>query len=440
MDFTYCMNGNKPLKVLFLTWEFPPIITGGLGMACYGMVRALLEQGVEIVLVLPTEKPCFFEMKRLEDADLLPCSVYKEASGEWHSAKSIEDMEEWHSTKFVVDMEAWSGAETLVHAKEWPGKETLLDTNEWHRLNPYQFNVFSPSRYRALVEAIIPHVDFDVIHAHDWLTFEAGLYAKEVSGRPLVCHVHSTEYDRACGQGNERIHQFERIGLELADRVIAVSRFTASAVRDRYGIHPNMIRVVHNAYILEESESSTERLFDEPVVLFMGRMTCQKGPGIFLEVARRVLSRFPGVRFIMAGKGDMLHNLIHRSAYYGMKNRIIFTGFLNRAEVDTVLSISDIFIAPSVSDPFNITVLEAMSRGLAVLVSRQSGVTEVVRHVLTADHWDVDAMSHQIVSLLKNPARIKRLSHQGKAEAEQNSWHDPALKLKEVYGELLCST
>jgi glycosyltransferase involved in cell wall biosynthesis len=398
------MNGNIPLKVLFLTWEFPPYITGGLGMACYGMVRALLEQGVEIVLVLPAENPCFFEMKRLEDANLLPCRVYKEASGEWHSVKSIEDIE------------------------------------EWHRMNPYQSSASSPSRYRVLVEAIIPHVDFDIVHAHDWLTFEAGLYAREVTGRPLVCHVHSTEYDRACGQGNERIHQFERIGLELADRVIAVSRFTALVVRDHYSIHPSMIRVVHNAYIMEESGSSTERLFDEPVVLFMGRMTCQKGPDIFLEVARRVLTRFPGVRFIMAGKGDMLHNLIHRSAYYGLKNRIIFTGFLNRAEVDTVLSISDIFVAPSVSDPFNITVLEAMSRGLAVLVSRQSGVTEVVRHVLTADHWDVDAMSQQIVSLLKNPARIKRLSTQGKAEAEQNSWHDAALKLKEVCGELLCST
>lgn len=428
MHFTYYMKGNNPLKVLFLTWEFPPLITGGLGMACYGMVRALLEQGVEIVLVLPAEKPCFFEMKRLEDADLLPGSVYEEDSGEWHSAKSIVDMEEWHSTKFVMDMEARSGA------------ETLLDANEWHRKNPYQSNALSPSRYRALIEVVIPHVDFDIIHAHDWLTFEAGLCTKEVTGRPLVCHVHSTEYDRACGQGNERIHQFERIGLELADRIIAVSRFTASAVHDYYGIHPNMIWVIHNAYFLEESESSIERLFDEPVVLFMGRMTCQKGPDIFLEVARRVLSRFPGVRFIMAGKGDMLHNLIHRSAYYGMKNRIIFTGFLNRAEVDTVLSISDILIAPSVSDPFNITVLEAMRRGLAVLVSRQSGVTEVIRHVLTADHWDADVMSHQIVSLLKNPARIKRLSAQGKAEAEQISWYDAALKLKEVYGELLCST
>ena len=370
-------------------------------MACYGMVRALLEQGVEVTLVLPGEKPCIIEMKRKEHVDLLPCRVYDEESGEWNRC---------------VSMAAGFSP------------------------NPYTSDIASPLRFRENIEKLIPHVGFDIIHAHDWLTFEAGLYAKGVTGRPLVCHVHSTEYDRACGRGNERIHGFEEIGLALADRIVTVSRVTAAAVHGHYGIHPDLIRVVHNAYFLKESESSCEKMFNEPVVLFMGRMTCQKGPDIFLEIARRVLSSYPEVRFVMAGQGDMLHNLVHRSAYFGIKNRVSFTGFLNRDEVNTVLCVSDIFVAPSVSDPFNITVLEAMSRGLAVLVSRQSGVTEIAHHVLTADYWNVNGMSRQIVSLLKNPSRIRQLSEQGKAEAAKLSWDDAAAKLIKVYGELLCST
>ena len=399
--------------MLFLTWEFPPLIAGGLGMACYGMVRALLDQGVEVALVLPGDKPCIIEMKRKEHADLLPCRVYDEESGEWYEDLSMGCMEARQRGKCKAAMQVGFSP------------------------NPYTSDIASLFRFRKNIEKVIPHVDFDIIHAHDWLTFEAGLYAKGVTGRPLVCHVHSIEYDRACGRGNERIHGFEEIGLALADRVVTVSRFTAAAVHGHYGIHPDRIRVVHNGYFLEESEPSCEKMFNEPVVLFMGRMTCQKGPDIFLEIARRVLSSYPEVRFVMAGHGDMLHNLIHRSAYFGMKNRVLFTGFLNRDEVHRVLCVSDIFVAPSVSDPFNITVLEAMSRGLAVLVSRQSGVTEAVHHVVTADYWNVSGMSRQIVSLLKNPARIRQLSVQGKAEADRVSWDDAAVKLKKLYGELL---
>ena len=399
------------MKVLFITWEFPPFIAGGLGMACYGMVRALLDRGVEVALVLPGEKPCVVEMTRREHADLLPLTVYDEESGEW---RTDGQGEAWHCERRLTT----------------PQPRPYCD--------PYTMPINSHLRLREIVEKVASHVDFDVIHAHDWFAFEAGLHARGVTGRPLVCHVHSTEYDRACGRGNDRIHELERIGLTLADRVVAVSRFMASAVHDYYDVRPDMIRVVHNAYYLEEPEPAQEKLFSGPVVLFMGRMTCQKGPDIFLEMARTVLSSYPDLRFVMAGKGDMLYNLIRRTACYKMRNRVLFTGFLSRIDVHELLSLSDIFVAPSVSDPFNITVLEAMSRGLAVLVSRQSGVTEVVHHVLTTDYWNVKDMSSQILSLLRNPARVGKLGEQGRAEAAGLCWDNAASKLIDVYRELIC--
>jgi glycosyltransferase involved in cell wall biosynthesis len=404
------LKGWDGVKVLFLTWEFPPFIEGGLGMACYGMVRGLLAQGIEVALLIPAERPCIIEMKRKEHIDLLPCRMWDELAGKWRKTDAHGILQR--------------------QVQESTGDAILSQ-------NSYALSDAAPRWFRERLENVISLVDFDVIHAHDWMTFEAGLHARGISGKPLVCHVHSTEYDRACGRGNEHIHAYERIGLVMADRVVTVSQFTADTLQQHYGTPPDRIQVIHNAYHLEKSTSGPHRFFNEPVVLFMGRMTCQKGPDIFLEITRSVLSHYGDVRFVMAGRGDLLYNLIHRAAYYGMKNNLLFTGFLNRAHVHAMLSISDIFVAPSVSDPFNITVLEAMSSGLSVLVSRQSGVTEVVRHVLTADYWDVDAISRIILSLLRNPERCRTLAEKGRAEAQRLSWECVAAELIEVYRELL---
>jgi len=396
-------------RVLTLTWEFPPLIAGGLGMACYGLVRAMLEMGVQVVLVLPSRKPVFFELSDVSHADQLdPAILDPDLKRGYGMARFGNTLDRFRFLEVLCPPVAYS-----------PGALT-------------------PGMYRSQIESILPHVDFDVIHAHDWLTYEAGLYGKGVTGKPLVCHVHSTEYDRACGAGDQRIHQVERMGLETADRVVTVSRFTADRVRDCYSIDPGRIRVVHNAYFMEYPEPSRGRLFREPVVLFMGRMTCQKGPDIFLEVARRVLIRHRMVRFLMAGEGDMMDRLVHRSAHSSLGNRVLFTGFLNREGVSRILAVSDILLAPSITDPFNITVLEAMSRGLVAVVSRRSGVTEVVRHILTADYWDVEDMAGMILSLLKNPGKRRRMGELAKQEAERIHWHDRALKMRELYGELVC--
>jgi glycosyltransferase involved in cell wall biosynthesis len=406
---------GRGIRVLTLTWEFPPFLAGGLGMACYGLVRALLELEVQVILVLPSEKPLFFELTEVSQADSLPA--------------------------VILDRGAWKPYGIEQHG-------AAVDALEFFGLlrNPIPYETggtdrLTPVMYRSQIESLLQHVEFDLIHAHDWLTYEAGLHAHIASGKPLLCHVHSTEYDRACGGGgDERIRRLERVGLETADLVIAVSRYTADRVCRLYGIDPGRIRVVHNAYHLggRHGRSPGTPMFEEPVVLFMGRMTCQKGPDIFLEVARRVLDRIPEVRFIMAGVGDLLHELVHRAARYGMENRVLFTGFLNRDEVSRVLSMSDILLAPSVSDPFNITVLEAMSRGLAAVVSSRSGVTEVVRHLVRVDFWDVSGMAKCIVTLLKNEAKLTGLRESARKEAGGITWNTAARKVRALYGELLC--
>jgi glycosyltransferase involved in cell wall biosynthesis len=395
--------------VLTLTWEFPPLISGGLGMACYGLVRALLGLDVEVLLVLPATKPIIFKLVDPSDADTLA------------------------PTLFNRDLRPSS---RLDNSRTPPSPLESLPI--LRHPAPYGEHVLTPGLFRAQIEELLPHLQFDVIHAHDWLTFEAGICAREMSGKPLICHVHSTEYDRSCGAGDERIRRIEGVGLAAADRVIAVSRYTADRIAAEYGVRPDRIRVVHNAYVLQGRRRRSACLFEEPVILFLGRMTRQKGPDIFLEMARRLSLREHRTRFIMAGEGDMLDSLIARSASYGMTNRLLFTGFLDRRAVQRVLSISDLLVAPSISDPFNISILEAMSMGLVCLVSSRSGVTELVRNILTFDHWDIDGMVKNVLSLLRSRQRRAALGARAAEEAKGITWQEPARKMLEIYGELIC--
>jgi glycosyltransferase involved in cell wall biosynthesis len=250
--------------------------------------------------------------------------------------------------------------------------------------------------------------------------------------------VHSTEYDRSCGVGDERIRRIEGVGLTAADRIVAVSRYTAVRLAEEYEVRPNRIRVVHNAYVLQGLGRRSPRPFEEPVILFLGRMTRQKGPDIFLEMARRISLREHRVRFIMAGEGDMLNSSIVRSATNGMTNRLLFTGFLDRRAVRRILSISDLLVAPSISDPFNISILEAMSMGLVCLVSSRSGVTELVRNIIIIDYWDMDGLVENVLSLLRSRQRRTRLGEKAAEEAKRITWQESARKMMEVYGELTC--
>jgi glycosyltransferase involved in cell wall biosynthesis len=283
---------------------------------------------------------------------------------------------------------------------------------------------------------IAKELKYDIIHAHDWLTYAAGIIVKKISGKPLFTHMHATEFDRSGGFGDIRIHNIEYDGLTYADRVICVSQYTANMVVSRYRVDTAKIQLLHNAYSLEEIPPVKQRLFRGPTILFLGRITIQKGPDYFLEVANKVLKKHPNARFIMAGSGDMEKKLLYRSANLKLRHRFIFAGFLNRKQVDEILNSVDIYVLPSVSEPFGIAPLEAMAFGAAAIISKQSGVSEVVNNAYKVDFWDVDEMTRIINYLIENPDECRRIGNEGMEEVKRIGWDEVAIKLKNYYLEM----
>ena len=278
---------------------------------------------------------------------------------------------------------------------------------------------------------------FDVIHAHDWLTYYAGMAAKAVSGKPLVVHMHATEFDRSGEHINRAVYDIERAGMEAADRVIAVSNLTRNIVITKYGIPPEKVVTVHNAVRFSENdEGEAVRGLDDKIVTFLGRITYQKGPDYFVEAAAKVLRRVPNVRFVMAGSGDLMHHVVRRVATLGISDRFHFTGFLKGAEVNRMFAMSDVYVMPSVSEPFGISPLEAMKSNVPVIISKQSGVAEVLDYALKVDYWDVDAMADAIYALVTYPALARMFSRKGHEEVTGIKWSNAAAKVKAVYEQL----
>jgi glycosyltransferase involved in cell wall biosynthesis len=293
------------------------------------------------------------------------------------------------------------------------------------------------ARYAEAVAALAARERFDVIHAHDWMTFPAGVAAAQRSGRPLVLHVHASEFDRSGERADTRIRAIEGESLAAAARVVCVSRYTAELVRRHYGIAPERLRTVHNAVeqpviARPRAERSRERL-----VLFLGRVTFQKGPEYFLEAAARVLRVEPDVRFVLCGAGDLLPRVVERAAELGIARRVRFTGFLEREAVERVFGMADVYVMPSVSEPFGIAPLEALSRDVPVIVSRQSGVAEVLKSALKVDYWDVAEMANKILALLRYPALRRALEDEGRAELGGLRWEDRGQRLRDIYAELV---
>jgi glycosyltransferase involved in cell wall biosynthesis len=397
-------------------------------------------------LLLPAEEHVIFRLEKTGDADSLPgvyASVEARARLAGRAFGSLEERlaflgvgvrPEVYRARAPVEKPAataaggaWKAAGDRRPAVEKIARSLEGGGDTFDRVRDYTFRVGELAR----------GLDYDLIHAHDWLAYPAAVLLKSATGKRMVAHIHATEFDRAGGPGNARIHDIEYSGLAFADRVVAVSKYTASMVVQRYQVDPQKIRVVHNAYQIDKVTRERKRLFKGPVVLFLGRITLQKGPDYFLEVAKRVVERFPSVRFIMAGAGDMEKQLIHKSAYYQLQTKFLFTGFLKRKDVDRILASSDIFILPSVSEPFGIAPLEAMSYGVVAVISKQSGVSEVVKNAFTVDFWDIDRMVGVIVDLLENPDKMREVGSAGAREVERIGWDQAAASLAEVYGELL---
>ncbi len=421
------------MRILMVTWEFPPFLAGGLGMACYGIARALLEKGVEIDLILPTLEEIYFPLRTPEDVDLLPVRYLtgkaieiKGGVREKFEKLGLTVAPETYLSPAGAILEQW---EIILHK----GNKELLEISKKLLGGGDLFRKVAELAGR--MEAVAKNLNFDLIHVHDWLTYPAGLALKYLTGKPLIAHIHATEFDRAGGPGDERIHRIEYLGLKTADRVIAVSAYTAKMITDRYLISPEKIRVVHNAHSAR-SDATKEGIFSTPVILFLGRVTLQKGPDYFIEVAEKTLRKFPDVHFIMAGTGDMLRKMIHISADKELGTGILFTGFLDRKGVERILRASDIFIMPSISEPFGIAPLEAMAYGVIPIISKNSGVAEVVENAFKVDFWDIDRMTVIIEELLTDREKMEQLSRKVKEEATKIQWSRAAEKILETYKEV----
>ena len=426
------------MKVLMFGWEFPPHITGGLGTACFGLTKGLLKHGVEVQFVVPKaygdESQEAVRLINASDVTVLMSDpvfreywnqiTYMEIGSNLIPYVGPEDFQQMVSENLNVKVE--EGSRVFSEKFQFSGK--------------YGHDLMEEvARYALVGASIAANSEFDVIHAHDWLTYSAGVAAKKISGKPLVVHMHATEFDRSGENYNENVYEIERKGMAEADRVITVSNLTRNIVIDRYHIDPDKVITVHNAV---EPPEKTELIdagkhVKEKIVTFLGRITFQKGPEYFIEAACKVLEHDKNVRFVMAGTGDMMEKMIRRVAKLKISSHFHFTGFLKGENVDRMFAMSDVYVMPSVSEPFGISPLEAMRSNVPVIISKQSGVAEVLDHVLKVDFWDVDAMADAIYGLLHYKSMSAMTVTHGTEEVNNLKWENAARKVADIYESLL---
>jgi glycosyltransferase involved in cell wall biosynthesis len=401
------------MRVLMLGWELPPKFAGGVGIVADALLRTLADRGHAMTYLMPGRfGPGGPPGIRILDAA--------------ETSVSPEPIEP-------------ATGRLLCYANERPPTRVPGE-----HPGPTGIPLYGPDLLRevdrfareAVARVREAGVEPDILHAHDWTTFAAGLALREATAKPLVAHVHITEFDKSGGHhADPTIYALERAGLCGADRVVAVSRRIASTCVERYGVDPDRIRVVYNG-VDASPETPTLPALPRPLVLFLGRVTLQKGPEYFVEAARRVLEVEPSAHFVMAGTGDLLPRMIERTAELGIAARFSFPGFVDRERAASLYAAADVFVMPSVSEPFGIVPLEAMDQGVPVIVSRQSGVSELVSNVLKCDPWEVERMASLIVAALRYPVLARTLSGEGRAEAERNRWPAVARKIEAIYEEL----
>jgi glycogen(starch) synthase len=432
------------MRVFMLGWEFPPFISGGLGTACYGLTKALSALGTDVMFVLPRPVSTPFsthvrlvspqpgsplaspdtEMRLDEFERVTFRTVNAELKDPYQSA--AQHARERLAARTLESTQAGGGAASGAPAMR--GKAGFLGPT---KPAAYSGDLFAEvQRYATLATEIARQESFDVIHAHDWMTFPAGLSVSGVKGVPLVVHVHSTEFDRSGMHVDQRIYDIERRGMHGAIKIIAVSYFTKNQITHQYGIDPAKVEVVYNA--IEANGES----FDEEKL----SITMQKGPEYFLAAAKKVLEVMDNVKFVMAGSGDMIRRTIELAAAMGIGHKVLFTGFLRGGDVEKVFKMADLYVMPSVSEPFGIAPLEAMSHDVPVIISKQSGVSEVLTHALKVDFWDVNEMANKIIAVLKHPPLAATLRQHASFEVRRLSWNDSARACVNTYEEALTLT
>jgi glycosyltransferase involved in cell wall biosynthesis len=462
------------MRVFMLGWEFPPFISGGLGTACYGLTKAMSSIGTDIMFVLPRPVSTPFSTHlrlvspRADSPLASPSTEFRldefehvtfravganladpyQTPADYQQKTQVEASVETDVTKVAKATKVDEG--TVTHAPQKPAASAAGKPSGANASTPgfignpgsvtgshYAGDLFGEvQRYAALAAEVARSESFDIVHAHDWMTFPAGLAVAGLKGRPLVVHVHSTEFDRSGANVDSRIYDIERRGMHGAIKVIAVSSLTKNIIVHQYGVDPAKVEVVYNAIEINGNGFDEEKYRihkDEKIVLFLGRITMQKGPEYFLAAAKKVLEVMDNVKFVMAGSGDMIRRTIEMAASMGIGHKVLFTGFLRGGDVDKVFKMADLYVMPSVSEPFGIAPLEAMSHDVPVIISKQSGVSEVLTHALKVDFWDINEMANKIIAVLRHPPLASTLRQHGSFEVGQMSWTDAARACVNVY-------
>lgn len=412
-------------KVLMFGWEYPPHHSGGLGVACKGLAHALIDNEVHVCFVLPKTVELDEKRVQIRFADKqsrLPIN---------RLTKHLESLARELQNPYIssIDYE-----KKLARFIKHGGK--VIPRSLFEEVDHYG------AMTRNLFEEGLD--DFDVIHAHDWLCYPAGIVAKEISGKPLIVHVHATEFDR-CGGGsiNQQVYDRERRGMHIADHVIAVSELTKKIIIDKYGVDPTKVTVVHNGNsdVIKNPNSKFKDLYKfrqdgKKVVLFAGRITIQKGVDYFVYAAKKVLDYEKDVHFIVAGSGDMEEQIKRLANDLGIRDKFLFTGYYKLDEQQDLFAAADVVVMPSVSEPFGIIPLESMSNGTPVIMSKQSGVGEVVSHALKIDFWDTDEMANKILAIIRHPVLQQTLSQEGLRQVKDITWDKAAKKTSAIYSKI----
>lgn len=418
------------MKALMFGWEFPPHILGGLGTASYGLTRGMaLQPDMDITFVIP--KPWGDEDQsflKIVGACNTPI-VWRDVDYNYVKNRLGEKMspEEYYKLRDNIYADfSYRGVNDLG-CIEFSGR--------------YPDNLLEEINNYSIVAGVIARAEsFDVIHAHDWLTYPAGIHAKQISGKPMVIHVHATDYDRSRGNVNPEVYAIEKNGMDFADHIITVSNLTRNTVIEKYHQDPSKVTTVHNAVepLSQDIVSiQDKRGVKDKVVTFLGRITMQKGPEYFVEAAAKVLEKADNVRFVMAGSGDMMDQMIRLAASRNISDRFHFTGFMKGKQFYEVLKSSDVYVMPSVSEPFGISPLEAMQCGVPSIISKQSGCAEILDYAVKVDYWDIEAMADAIYGIITYPAMYQFLKEEGKREVDNIKWEYAGQKVRRIYDQVM---
>lgn len=440
------------MKVLMYGWEFPPKISGGLGVACYSIVKGLAKKNINVTIVLPQSVDNYISDKvsvvgcEALDADADISALQKlfnldlkriNLGSLLHPYISAKEYDEKLKQLEAQNKSIAAKSKVAENLKDIPELHTVHHENI-HITGKYGSNLFAEVlQYAVVAGSAAATVDHDVIHAHDWLTVLAGVEAKKISHKPLVFHVHALEHDRSGDSVDVRIFAIEKYGLEQADKIVAVSEYTKKTIVEKYGISPDKIEVIYNGTELQETQDQPlKKSKRNKMVLFLGRLAHQKGPQYFVQVAKKILDNRKDVHFVIAGTGGLMPELVHYVAKNKLGRYVHFTGFLDKKRVDRLYRLADVYVMPSISEPFGLSCLEALSHDVPVVISKQSGVSEVLQHVVKVDFWDINEMANKILALIDFKALKKvSMTHTAK-QLPKLTWDRTVAGIIRLYNKL----